>query len=283
MNLSLMNEPIKNAELLAHLASAAYLDDPTDYPDWETFGIQKWQPLAPSVRVVQGFWAMNDDNLFLVFRGTDDIRDMLFNVNVLSVQGYGGRVHRGFADILERSWPTIRQEAEKLQKEPTSDKKSGGRTLWIAGHSLGGALAVLAGQRLIAEGLATPTSMAVYTYGQPRVGDEEFSRNYPGNLCRYLHRHDIVAAVPPREILPMFSHVGDNLWLAGRNGVMTSRPNHWMPFAVRYAIKQLLGMIRNPDRSRWLKYLGGTLLVGWGIKDHGMRHYVKELELAAKR
>ena len=45
--------------------------------------------------------------------------------------------------------------------------------LFLTGHSLGGALAVLAGAVLQFETNRSVTG--VYTYGQPRVGDPDFS------------------------------------------------------------------------------------------------------------
>ena len=72
--------------------------------------------------------------------------------------------------------------------------------LFMAGHSLGAALALLAATR------RAPT--AVYTYGCPRVGNAAFAAQLANvAVHRIVHGQDVVTAVPP-EILG-FRHVGD--------------------------------------------------------------------------
>src|SRR3954468_25068953 len=70
--------------------------------------------------------------------------------------GTGGRVDGGFAAALEQAWPRI---SIALDKAPE------GRIIYT-GHSLGGALTVLASSR------RKPSR--AYTFGAPRVGDAEF-------------------------------------------------------------------------------------------------------------
>lgn len=92
----------------------------------------------------------------------------------------------------------------------TEDKP---HTLFIAGHSLGGALATLALNELLLNPVLLPQNVAVYTYGTPRVGNEAFAkkmfeesrrRNIP--YYRFVHRQDGVARVK----LPHYAHLGRN-------------------------------------------------------------------------
>lgn len=93
----------------------------------------------------------------LVFRGTEGLRDWLTNIRLPPVPAVAGpgRVHHGFQSALNSVWPGI---TERLG--------SGDRSLLLAGHSLGGALATLAAARI--------ESAGVYTFGAPAVGDGDF-------------------------------------------------------------------------------------------------------------
>src|SRR5262249_13938988 len=68
-----------------------------------------------------------------------------------------------------------------------------GQALWLAGHSLGGALATLA-----AAHLGRDAVQGLYTYGCPRVGDAAFAAVLPRRShFRFVHRDDWVTTVPP--------------------------------------------------------------------------------------
>ena len=77
------------------------------------------------------------------------------------------------------------------------------KTLYLTGHSLGGALATIAACELLAEFPIT----GIYTFGQPRVGDAvtaAFIRyHYPTGYHRFVFDDDIVPRVPPG-----YTHVG---------------------------------------------------------------------------
>ena len=66
------------------------------------------------------------------------------------------------------------------------------------GHSLGGALATLAADRIATEGLGQPT---LYTFGSPRVGSMAFAQKFTASvgtrrIHRACHKTDIVSMVP---------------------------------------------------------------------------------------
>jgi triacylglycerol lipase len=107
--------------------------------------------------------------------------------------------HSGFQAALDAVQPEIAQAIERSRQS--------GKPLFIAGHSLGGALAALAAQFADIEG-ARPR--AVYVFGMPRTGGEKFQTDYDASLgpvtFRLVHGLDIVARVPMSEI--GFRHVG---------------------------------------------------------------------------
>ncbi len=116
----------------------------------------------------------------LVFRGTCGRAHWRANLNTLLCDcSSGGRVHRGFAGALDQAWPQIEAALNE-----------GAGPLFYTGHSLGGALAVLAAAR--------KPPRAVYVFGCPRVGDAGFVKamcNVP--VYRIVNNRDLVAAVPP--------------------------------------------------------------------------------------
>lgn len=92
-----------------------------------------------------------------------------------------GRVHRGFRSALDEIWEPLEQLVDRLRKEH--------RAIWLTGHSLGGALAILAASRL--SGVR-----GVYAFGAPLVGDGEFRAGLPVRPVRFVHGSDLVARVP---------------------------------------------------------------------------------------
>jgi len=212
------------AQRCVRAALAAY-HDPGAYGLAESAVVEPWawDPVA-------GYIARHDGELLLVFRGTllaarDDGHDrwntmlggMIFNFAFGQTDGFGGRVHRGFAAALDGIWPAL---TEKLR--PHLDRQ---RPLVIAGHSKGAALATLAAWRLHQEG--HPVA-AVYTFGSPRVGNAAFAEHYPVPLYRFEHRDDPVPHLPPpprlaRQLRPLlgewvaanvdYQHAGDLCFL----------------------------------------------------------------------
>jgi hypothetical protein len=91
------------------------------------------------------------------------------------------------------------------------------KRLWIAGHSRGGAFAVLAAVALAHAGLndeAVPDVAGVYTFGQPRVGNEGFFEAYAAlgiPLYRFINRDDPIPGVPPAGLIPQGLGVGERL------------------------------------------------------------------------
>jgi predicted lipase len=87
----------------------------------------------------------------------------------------------------------------------------------VTGHSLGGALAVFAAVDIKAN-IKTAGKVTLYTYGQPRVGNEVFSdfifSLLDKSYVRVTHYDDTVAHVPPR--ISGFKHAGNELWFVNK-------------------------------------------------------------------
>jgi hypothetical protein len=86
--------------------------------------------------------------------------------------------------------------------------------LYITGHSLGGAMAVLAAALIFSDEelrALRPRLRGIYTFGQPMVGDRAFAKKFEpefGNrLFRHIYRRDVVPHLPPRTA-GRFEHFG---------------------------------------------------------------------------
>jgi hypothetical protein len=169
----------------------------------------------------------------LCYRGTKptDLISMVgsldsdFNkVNFPEFQGPSS-VHAGFyRNFLATFNPIIDALRRALRGDPIDPTEDQTRTepleaLYITGHSLGGAMASLMAVTLIAgeeHDLLEQTLRAVYTFGQPLIGDPEFAakceerlpllRDRRG-LIRFVYRHDAAPHLPFR-MEGEFKHFG---------------------------------------------------------------------------
>ncbi len=197
----------RNAKALAVASDLAYL------PEAEAIEAYRTQ-LGLEARLIscdntQAYVATNDKNIVVAFRGTesptslDGLKDVLLTdaVDLLIVPegqigtdfaaaGVGARFHLGFMTALAKIWDTLAPVvAEELKKED--------RPLWLTGHSLGGALALLAGWRFHRQFVSVHQ---IYTFGAPMVGNLEatkaFDRELAGKIFRYVNSNDPVPKLP---------------------------------------------------------------------------------------
>jgi hypothetical protein len=151
----------------------------------------------------QCFVAINDALAIVAFRGTepDAFQDLLTDAEIVldPWKAPGERAHHGFQRALEAVW----QELSGLLK-PLSD-----RPIWLTGHSLGAALATLAGDRLLLECGTKPGG--IYTFGSPIVGDrtfvDGFNVRHRDRSFRFVNDRDGVTTLPPRQL--GYRHVND--------------------------------------------------------------------------
>jgi triacylglycerol lipase len=180
-----------NAEVLGKAASLAYADEATvatKVKDWKMELIHSF-----NLKETQAYIIGDNETWILAFRGTEPnkIKDWITDLDAKHVGGPGGKVHEGFLVALSYVWSDIWN---------TLKDERGFRSLWVTGHSLGGALATLAVAKLRQE-RGHPVN-GLYTFGQPRVGDEEFSSHFNQDFgpytYRFINNNDVVPRVPTR-------------------------------------------------------------------------------------
>ena len=155
--------------------------------------------------------------VMLAFPGTENKKDIEVDLRLASVpfgdaasaesaEGDGSgtadvpRVHKGFNDFVTAALFTETMPefgdmtageslAEELKANPTE-------VLYLTGHSLGGAAALLTAARLADLGVAAD-QLQVITFGAPAVGNERFARVYEKkfHFTRIVMKNDPVAGI----------------------------------------------------------------------------------------
>jgi triacylglycerol lipase len=188
--------------------------------------------------VTQAFIVADSEKIILAFRGTDSLKDWLGNFDIDLVGGpMGGKVHEGFLRSLSLVWKDIQLTFEALKPKAVATKAELQRgqmrdikapSVWITGHSLGGALATLAAARLREKDLPVH---GLYTFGSPRVGDrdfqEEFNSDFRTRTFRFVNRNDAVTRIPMRSLF--YSHVGQLFYIDEDDSIHTD-PSFWFRF-----------------------------------------------------
>jgi len=138
-----------------------------------------------------------DDSIVVSFRGTETLVNWIENLKFAKTDREmscpGCKVHSGFLDSWTPVEHRVVEEVRRLQGI-YSDAR-----LYIAGHSLGGALAMLAAYVLEYDhGMSID---GVYTFGAPRVGNQAFAEFYNSKSAthvtwRVTHHRDPVPHLP---------------------------------------------------------------------------------------
>ena len=160
--------------------------------------------------IPMGFLATQGNTAYLVFRGTVTPREWLFDATT-GLTPYRavkwGNVSDGFLKIYNRC-------RESFMK-PLAALSPACKQLFVSGHSLGGALSLLALPDVVQ---STPFKDAqVYNYGCPRVGDNDFAQAYNSQpkttTYRVVNSSDLVTSIPLPVDVPLipsgnYTHVG---------------------------------------------------------------------------
>jgi predicted lipase len=104
--------------------------------------------------------------------------------------GVGARFHKGFLTSLDEIWEPLFAKVDAAQLDCE-------RRLWVTGHSLGGAIALLCAWRFERQFLKVHQ---VYTFGAPMIGNAAaaaaFHQQFPGRIYRFVDTRDPVPRLP---------------------------------------------------------------------------------------
>nr|KJB59846.1 hypothetical protein B456_009G275800 [Gossypium raimondii] len=262
-------------------------------------------------------------NLYVVaFRGTspfdaDDWRtDADFSWCKIKAMGKA-RTHSGFMQALglqtNNGWPkeiqqhrdgqrqfayyAIRQKLREILKENEDAK------FIVTGHSLGGALAILFAAVLMLhdEELLLEKLDGVFTFGQPRVGDENFGeymkekmKKFDVKYLRYVYNNDLVPRVPYDDKMTLFKHFGPCLFFNSfyTGEILPEQPNKNY-FSLLWVIPKMVNAVWELIRGIILPYMyGPDYKEGWvlrmlrvigllvpGVSAHSPQDYVNSTRL----
>jgi len=212
--------------VFAHMSHAAYCDETYLNELFAPFGaeITFYSNQASEHGIIRGsqaYLAVWDDKAILAFRGTEADEALMLNLQQMPLNGgfLGGllpdpiklpfvptdivddldflpfrykegggesQLHRGFYKATTRIWPAIAADLETLVLPDASQ-------LYVTGHSLGAAMAVVAG-------LMHPFKRIV-TFGEPSVGNHLDNTLTPGcEHMRYVNGNDPVTKIVPKAL-----------------------------------------------------------------------------------
>lgn len=197
----------------------------------------------------QCYIVYNEKTLLILFRGTEptQLSDVWADMKAWKTKRAGqrkGSIHTGFKKELDKVWGSV----------DSCIKNNPGKKIYIAGHSLGGAMATLAAARI----QRNEDFVKVYTYGAPRVGDRRFVMTCNFTHVRIQNNNDVVCKVPLQ--LLGYKHMCKSVYI-----------NHY-------------GNIRNLTYWQTAKDQWRSRLAAWkkftffdGAFDHSMDKYCKKL------
>jgi triacylglycerol lipase len=162
------------------------------------------------------------DDGIVAFRGTANLRNWLTDLecDLKPWQSPHACVHAGFL----AAWRSVRSDVIDAVEDFGPDRR-----IWLTGHSLGGALAMLAALDLKREVSNASHIAGCYTFGQPRVGNADFrawfNAVHRARAFRVVHSDDIVARVP--WLLGAYRHAGTEVFFPSFAAAPIIDPPWW--------------------------------------------------------
>lgn len=204
--------------------------------------------------VRRGFVARSPRGLIIAMKGTDTIEDFLIDADFKKTVFLGQYpAHEGFIHEFDEVWPAVRLFLSSYAQQSPA-------TVFVTGHSLGAALAVLLSMAIK---LDLEIDTVTRLIAPPKTGNRVFARAYNKlvpNTIRVVHDMDLVPRIPKL----CYSQVGKLLHLAedGRT----------------------IGSTRSVLKWAWgcLKVLVSDI-DGEALRDHRVDSYVKCTEALVQR
>ncbi|KAJ9052289.1 hypothetical protein DSO57_1035718 [Entomophthora muscae] len=140
--------------------------------------------------------------IVLSFRGASNLNNWVQALKVLQTDFPGvayAKVHSGIKECSDGLANRYLFQIKRLLQQPAFNQFN----VVVTGHSLGGAIAVLAALRIQSALGLRWSRLKVFTYGEPRIGNAYFA-NYVNSLPLYIIRvvneNDLIPHLPPSSL-----------------------------------------------------------------------------------
>lgn len=182
---------------LVYLCSAVYEDGAPLGGEYEKYPYTPYECNEQKQAYI--YTSQENRTQILAIRGTDSFKDMVTDVKYVKTynEELGMYVHRGFNDIATDIWNIVKED---IVDDPEWK-------LYITGHSLGGALAVLCGMFALKAGNASLNK--VVTFGQPKLTNgkgcavaQELTKD---KVVRIANESDIITRIPYKSPITYFN------------------------------------------------------------------------------
>ena len=254
--------------------------------------VERIKPLHDFSRPFEhGTFFVSGGTKYVVIRGTDSFADWAknnFKIWKVSRHWYEGHAQRGFVQAAESMFNLLSPHEDQYLNK---DEKH--FPIVLMGHSLGGAIAVLLGQRLrsfYADSEVQP-NISVFTFGAPRVGNSTWacSSSYRGDsnfdITQVRNQRDLVPrlffSIPNIPVVgPLFEHFGAGYWHPYCTPVTLSKDtldvgiSAWEEHRANNIIPLGMRNLESLDRL-WDIYRG--------IQNHHISIYIRNIEEAIQR
>lgn len=215
------------------------------------------EKIGSTERVVYG---VDSGVLYISFAGSALLSDWVTNSRVksalVSIPGFEGTlVHSGFGSLFNsiienNDAARIIMGANGLIYRPVFLHDLGVKRIVVCGHSLGGALAVLASYHISRR---TKTPVDCVTFGAPQVGDKSFVKRFDSSVSlsvRVVNPYDIV----PYSLSTRYDHV------RGRVAVVAPLMMNILPASHTIAAYEMALIDDGPISWPALLFLGALVL-----------------------
>jgi hypothetical protein len=214
------------------------------------YGMKALDVIEDAATATRAVVMSNDKIVVVSFRGTEPgslgawVKTMGTDIQVRLVTvpwlPRGAQAHEGFAKALDKVY---RGTANAIAKQGGFRQKK----VFVTGHSLGGALAVLCAARLQGEGRGTAV---VHTFGAPRPGNQELQRAYRCPMQRWVNFDDVVPMVPDEAL--GYRHLGTTNNIGADGTVRLNDQEYRGPNAFQRALEASIpsvGLAANAART----------------------------------
>ena len=164
------------------------------------------KPFRGEVKERKDTWGsayMSGDLIVFGFHGSFWLADWVQNsaFNLVPAVFVNGNIHQGFNEIVNAIFDDMLAVSHLM-----TDEDIGNKEIIFTGHSLGGALATLAGSKFLTYATSLKANQVkIITFSAPRVGDKEFVEcvsaiipQNPPNILNLVCNRDIIPHLPLR-------------------------------------------------------------------------------------